>query len=403
MNLLIKTFAGTLAIVPLTLILLTGFTSGANSTGDHGGIDMNRQVKYFHSWQNNDPNYELDGIDGPYLIDKMLIKVDQHNQLIKQPFKGNTIDVIVNNDDQDQFTVRLRKKHKSPPAKYDMPSKLIAISDIEGNFNAFASFLSANQVIDRDFNWIYGDGHLVLVGDFVDRGPNVMQTLWLIYELEAQAEAAGGQVHFILGNHEIMNINGNFDYALGKYHKLADMLGEYEEAWLNNRMLFSKKSELGRWLRSKNIIEQIGDYIFVHAGLAPDLGEVKLSLNIMNRTARANIDNDQLYFEPGPDPIANFVMGVKGPFWYRGAVMNYKYYDKITDEQLSSVLDNYRAKAMVIGHTVVADVSYGYDGKVIRIDIKHGRKKRSGKTKGILIKDGQEWKLDDLGNMTAIK
>jgi len=51
---------------------------------------------------------------------------------------------------------------------------------------------------------------LVLVGDCVDRGQEVTQVLWLIYKLEIAAKNKGGSVHFVLGNHEIMNFQGNW-------------------------------------------------------------------------------------------------------------------------------------------------------------------------------------------------
>ena len=39
-----------------------------------------------------------------------------------------------------------------------------------------------------------------------------------------------------------------------------------------------------------------------------------------------------------------------------------------------------------------------FNGKIIRIDLEHGKTKNSGKTKGLLIENGIEYKIDDLGN-----
>ena len=91
------------------------------------------------------------------------------------------------------------------------------ISDIEGNFGAFRKLLQGNRVIDENFNWTYGKDHLVLVGDFVDRSTMVTEVLWLIYSLEEKAKAAGGYVHYILGNHEIMNMSDELDYVQERY------------------------------------------------------------------------------------------------------------------------------------------------------------------------------------------
>ena len=74
---------------------------------------------------------------------------------------------------------KIRMELSSIDAEYPMPSKLIAVSDIEGNFEKFYKLLNANKVIDKNYNWIFGNGHLVIVGDLVDRGDHVTQCQWL--------------------------------------------------------------------------------------------------------------------------------------------------------------------------------------------------------------------------------
>src|SRR5690606_14672285 len=150
---------------------------------------------------------------------------------------------------------------------YEMPQRIAVLSDIEGNFNGLSSFLINNHIIDANYNWTFGDGHLVLTGDFVDRGNHVTQVLWLIYKLEMQAEKQGGKVHLILGNHEIMNFQGNWRYNKRKYIKLAQTISKEKDWDKATRFMYSHHTELGNWLRSKNVIEKIGRYIFVHAGL----------------------------------------------------------------------------------------------------------------------------------------
>lgn len=85
----------------------------------------------------------------------------------------------------------------------------------------------------------------MLVGDFFDRGLNITECLWLIYKLEKEAEKQGGKVHFILGNHEMMNLKSELRYVRDKYHENADTLKlDYKKWYANN-------TELGRWLRTK--------------------------------------------------------------------------------------------------------------------------------------------------------
>ncbi|MEM9983649.1 MAG: metallophosphoesterase [Bacteroidota bacterium] len=352
----------------------------------------------FGIWINKKMQAEFNGLDGPYLIGDSIFRVDSSNRLYAHKLdRQDSLLVEVNNRSMDRFYVAIRDLHPIAQEIYPMPQRLMALSDIEGNFNGFVSFLASNGVIDDQFNWTFGDGHLVLVGDFVDRGENVPQVLWLIYQLEEQAKRSGGKVHFILGNHEIMNFQGNWSYNARKYRKANQAISGLDDWQEATRFMYSKSTELGQWLQSKNVIEKIGSYIFVHAGLSPEILEHELSLAEINRITRENWTKD-LYDNPSEDEVANFLIGRKGPFWYRGTANDYKYYDKIIETELEQILAYYTSEKLVIGHTVFDDISTDFDGKVIRIDIKHGEEKNSGQTKGLLIENGIEYKLDDLGN-----
>ncbi len=341
---------------------------------------------------------ELHGIDGPYLFGQKLYQVSESNEVLQTPLRpGDSLKVVVNNADRDSFYVRLKSYHAVEDAVYEEPSKLLAISDIEGNFNAFQSFLLCNEVIDTNYNWIFGDGHLVLLGDFMDRGEDVVQVLWLAYSLEEKAEEHCGKVHFILGNHEIMNIEGMHKYVHEKYIKVAQEISGEEDWEKALQLLFSEQSELGKWLRTKNSVEKIGDYLFVHAGLSPRMLDLCLSITEINDVIRENIGLG-LYQNPGDDEVANFMLGKTSPLWYRGLTEKYKYYLKATEDEVDDILDYFQVEKIVVGHVVVNDVRTDYNGKLINIDLKHGKNKCSEETKGLLVKDNIEFKVDGLGN-----
>ena len=159
---------------------------------------------------------------------------------------------------------------------------------------------------------------------------------------------------------------------------------------------------MGNWLRTKNVIKKIGDYIFVHAGLHPEFLDYKIDLDEINSITRKNWDKD-LYRNPKDDKIANFLVGRISPIWYRGLVTDYKYYEKINVTDLNKVLEYYNVKNIVVGHTVVRNISTDFNGKVIRIDLKHGIEKNSGFTKGLLIENGVQYIIDDNGNKKTLK
>ncbi len=352
-------------------------------------------AKYLISISAKSSLNKLTNIEEPYIINENLYII-KNNTIEKQKLnRKEPIYIKVDNKDKDKFYVKLKNDITTEKAIYKMPEKLLVISDIEGNFNAFSSFLINNKVIDSEYNWIYKNGHLVLLGDFMDRGKNVSAVLWLIYKLEEQAKKQNGQVHFIIGNHEIMNFQKNDKYNSPKYVTISELIKKK----LNIDNIYSETTEIGKWLHSKNGIEKIGDYIFVHAGIHPEILDYKMSIDQINKISRNNWDK-KLYHHPKENKKANFLIGRKGIFWYRGLVTDYKYYNKIKENELDKVLDYYKASKIVIGHSVVNDISKDYNGKVIRIDVKHGNKKNSHNTKGLLIEKGIEYKTDAKGNKT---
>ncbi|MEJ8803708.1 metallophosphoesterase [Pontibacter sp. H249] len=358
---------------------------------------------------------KLEGIDGPYIYGNYKYTVDIQNTLLKEPFdKQQPILVQVKNNESDSFEVSTKEAHYVEPHIYELPNKLIAISDIEGNFNAFYSFLLKNEVIDKEYNWTFGKGHLVLNGDFVDRGGDVTQVLWLIYMLEEKAEKEGGKVHYIIGNHEVMNLYGDHSDKDTKYIAVAKQISGKQDWDEAGRYLFSADSELGKWLRSKNIVEKVGDYIFVHAGIKSKLIKENLTIPEINSIARKyyGLRTKKLVLNEKEQLILN---SYDSPYWDRSYAMNLLIagvfafndpfgasYHKTTQDETEEILKFYNASKMVVGHNVVSDITSDYDGKVIKIDVKHSHEKYSGKTKGLLIENGIEYKVDDLGNKTKL-
>ena len=278
---------------------------------------------------------------------------------IEGPFFYNRTWSCFGPQGKELFTFRLREHHKPSPAIYPSPEKLLAISDIEGNFEAFANLLQGNEVVNEKFEWTYGKGHLVLVGDFFDRGPQVTETLWLVYKLEAEAEKAGGKVHFVLGNHETMNLMGDFRYVAPKYFVHASLFD------LPYASLYAPNSILGEWLRTKNTMVKIGETLFCHGGISQDFADRQLSIQRVNEITRQFLNAPQKQVKHDDSAKAIFHPS-KGILWYRGYVQR-----KANSEKISGILDFYEAKAIVIGHTPVNEICQLYNGQVVAIDVPH--------------------------------
>ena len=303
------------------------------------------------------------------------------------PAKQDIVLTILTDEPGKTFQVKLKTKLEDEESQYDNVDKIFVLSDIEGNFRALRRLLQANQVIDSALHWSFGSNHLVLVGDFVDRGIQQTEVLWLIYALEDEAKAAGGRLHYVLGNHEIMNMSGDLRYLQKKYFDHASMLK------LPYTALVGPNSEIGRWLRTKNVVEKVGNVLFCHGGISQTLNRMDLSLSKINKLVRPFYgDSTYQYDKPETDTLYSDL----GPFWYRGY-----YYGNIkaTHSQIDSTLSQYRVKHVSTGHTIIADtVSMLYKGKIFDTDVHHA----GGHSEGLYIEGKDFYRATAVGEKFLI-
>lgn len=280
-----------------------------------------------------------------------------------------------------RFDFEFDAEIKTPESIYDDGQRIIALSDIESGFRTFRDFLINNRVIDENLNWTFDKGHLVLVGDFVDRGFSTTQVLWFIYKLEREALKQGGRVHFILGNHEIKNLQHNFRKTAFKYHAAADIL----ERPLSE--VYGPDSFLGNWMSSKNTLELINGHLFVHGGIHPELATKDLTLDEVNALVRSRYRHP--YYPKSNKTDTQFLIDIRnGPAWYRG------YFEGgLTEVDVRKGLDMFGAKTVIVGHTPQRRVRKLYEGLVFGIDVLHPKDYMdsfpSKASEGLLIQDGQ--------------
>jgi hypothetical protein len=255
----------------------------------------------------------------------------------------------------------------SPPAErpceIDNVPRIFAVSDIHGEYEAFFDILFKGGVIDEGGHWVWGDGHLVINGDVFDRGNRVTECLWFIYRLQQEARRVGGDVHFLLGNHELMVLRGDNRYVHERY-----LDGIARKSRIRHEDLYGTDMVLGRWLRTLPTAIRLNNVLFVHAGISPELLGYDLSITDLNRAASEGLDisSAELAFS---DRV-KFLFGGKGPFWYRGYhyAMENRYLEA-TDDGVDSIRQYYGVENIVVGHTGVDHVVPLYNGKVYAIDV----------------------------------
>lgn len=264
---------------------------------------------------------------------------------------------------------------ETPPSEHPLPPRLLALSDLHGNWAGTVELLRAQGVMDAQFRWTFGRGHLVIVGDVADRGAGVTELYWLIRSLEAQAAKAKGRVHLLLGNHETMLLRGD--------HR--DVNPKYLQAWNGQPGgligLFDGRSELGRWLRSRNVAVRVGSFLFVHGGVSTELLAQGLGLPALNARFRQELE---ALGRP-------FLLTAKGPVWYRGLIPGAdpgRTADATTGE-VDLALSAFGAKAMVVGHTTLPRVTAHHGGRVLGID---AGLKRGASGEGLYLDRGKPFR-----------
>jgi hypothetical protein len=89
------------------------------------------------------------------------------------------------------------------------PRRVVAVGDLHGDLRAFGAIGRACGLLDERGSWRGAGTHLVLMGDLVG-GEHSRLLLNAVIRLEREAFRAGGRVHALLGNHDLLPIAGRF-------------------------------------------------------------------------------------------------------------------------------------------------------------------------------------------------
>jgi len=207
--------------------------------------------------------------------------------------------------------------------------RIVVFGDSHGAYPALVEMLQKANVIDAELAWAGGATHLVGLGDYLDRGPESRKILDLLMRLEQEAPVAGGMVHPLLGNHEIMNMTGDLRYvAPEEFAAFAtddiQMIAGFPKGFLAHRVAFSLYGRYGSWLAEKPLIIVINDNAFVHGGLSEQLS--KTSLEEINQRASNDLREFMIawrdLFDAGILTYEDDFRGVQKKRWPRQTTRN---------------------------------------------------------------------------------
>lgn len=261
-----------------------------------------------------------------------------------------------------------RSASSPPPTKAPAAPRIVAIGDVHGDLEATRGVLRLAGAIDERDAWVGGDLVLVQTGDQLDRGDDERAILDLLDRIRNEAAAAGGAVYILNGNHELMNAAGDLRYVTaGGLLDFSDVpgvdindpRGQSLPPQRRGRFLaFVPGGPYSRRLASRNVIQQVGDTVFVHGGVLPE--HVRYGIERINHETQAWLRGEA-------DPPANVIADDQSPVWTR------RYSDDPDAEDcalLGEALAAIPAARMVVGHTVHTEgIRSACDGKVWLIDV----------------------------------
>jgi hypothetical protein len=253
------------------------------------------------------------------------------------------------------------------PTRFGPAARIVAMGDLHGDLDAARLALRMGGAIDTNDRWIGGDLVVVQTGDILDRGDDEEAVIRLFQRLQEEAEDAGGAVHVLNGNHELMNAYRDFRYVTpGGFADFEDaaavdatdsLLAALEPDQRPRAAAFDPGGPFALLLAQRNTAVIVGNSLFVHGGILPE--HVDRGLESMNEDIRAWLRAE------APQP--EWIRGNRSPVWTR------LYSDEPNVEAcdtLSVVLDRLEVERMVVGHTVQrTGVTSFCGGRVWCIDV----------------------------------
>lgn len=251
------------------------------------------------------------------------------------------------------------------PARLTRPAaaRLVAIGDLHGDLEAVQKAFRLAGAVDANDTWIGGALVVVQTGDVVDRGDDDKKILDWLDRVQAEAKAAGGEVILLLGNHELMNVAGDFRYVTrGGFTSFggptADPhVAQLPEAQRGRAAAFQPGGPYALKLAAQHLLfVRVGRSLFIHGGILPKYA-----------AKAADADRDVHDWLTGKTQKApETAMGEDGLLWTRA----YSDSPQNADcKHLEEVLVRLEADRLVMGHTVQqGGISKACGDKAWRID-----------------------------------
>ncbi|KAL5204581.1 hypothetical protein ABZP36_009452 [Zizania latifolia] len=293
----------------------------------------------------------------------------------------------------------------SPPTTFlPSPSRLVAIGDLHGDLpKSLAALRLAGLVTPSNgadapsTSWSAGPTLALQLGDILDRGGDEIRLLYLLRRLGLSAAEKGGALLPILGNHEIMNVYGDFRFATPQGLKEFSAWAAWYRAGLaikrrcgdldqpKNPFLGVPKAFPGikpefwdgirsrlaalrpdgpiarRFLADLPTVLVVGDSVFVHGGLLE--ANVEYGLERINAEVSEWIRGER----DANAGVPEYVRGRDAVVWLRRFSEGFN----CDCQRLEGILGMIPgAKRMIMGHTIQAEgITAVCGAQAVRVDV----------------------------------
>ncbi len=348
--------------------------------------------------------------------------------------------------------------------------RVVAIGDVHGAYAEFTGILQRTALTDGNQKWAGGSATLVQTGDVLDRGAQARACIDLVMALKQQAGKAHGKVIPLLGNHETLNVMRDLRYvtpaiyatfatdrsemvrqkayqdflkflAAHRDHSHAALPAVDEPArlkWMEAHPpgffeysdAFGPDGKYGRWVRQNRAVVQVGDVIFVHGGLNPqlsfrDLAELDAQVHndlaafdalwkrlsgrkiiwkyMLWSEALQHVSEELQWIQArgraedadAVDEMRKFLAlkdcltrSADGPLWYRGLAQDPE--DTLAGG-LDALLSRLKARYIVDGHTVLStsEITPRFENRVFLIDTGMNKASYKGIASALEFRNGQ--------------
>ncbi|MCL2822654.1 MAG: metallophosphoesterase [Polyangiaceae bacterium] len=265
-------------------------------------------------------------------------------------------------------TTQAQPQPEDTSYRFTTTGRVIAIGDLHGDMNATIRALRTANVIDNNNKWSAGNAVLVQTGDILDRGDDERAILDLFQRLQSEAEQSGGAIHTLIGNHEVMNIEGDFRYVTHNGFTTFENVVSPPNPIIETKtptiqipraLAFAPGGPYAKQLAKHHTIIMVNNTVFAHGSVLPK--HVKYGIGKINRDVQNWMNNTTRN-------LPTIMSNDDAPTWSRR--FSSPNLNPTDCQTLSDMLSQIGAQRMVIGHTPQKNgINSECNQRVWRIDV----------------------------------